>query len=53
MHTPTTTIRAPDGAPDMIDSMTPGTPTHSKITDGRSAGPGIQGCTGGAFEGSL
>ena len=53
MHTPTTTIRALAGAAVMIDSITPGTPTHSKITAGRSAGPGIQGGSCGAFAGSL
>src|SRR5438094_1619324 len=53
MHTPTTTTRAPGGADIMILSMTPGTPTHSKITAGRSAGPGNQGGSGGAWLGSL
>ena len=32
MHTPTTTTREKSGAPAMISSITPGTPTHSKIT---------------------
>ena len=32
MHTPTTTTRENSGAPVMIWSMTPGTPTHSKTT---------------------
>src|SRR5208283_5688073 len=53
MHTPTTTIRALPGADDMIDSITPGTPTHSKITAGLTAGPGIHGGNIGAFDGSL
>ncbi len=53
MHTPTTTMRAAAGAFVRIASMTPGTPTHSKITAGRSAGPGIHGGMGGAFDGSL
>jgi len=44
---------ATTGAAVMIESMTPGTPTHSKITAGRSAGPGSQGGNCGAFEGSL
>ena len=39
MQTPTITIRADAGAPSMICWMTPGTPTHSKITAGRSFGP--------------
>src|SRR4051812_38010110 len=53
MQTPTTTIRAPAGAAVMILSITPGTPTHSKMTAGRSGGPGSQGGSGGASEGSL
>ena len=32
MQTPTTTTRENSGAPSMISSITPGTPTHSKIT---------------------
>ena len=32
MHTPTTTTRENSGALAMISSITPGTPTHSKIT---------------------
>src|SRR5579884_3844485 len=32
MHTPATTTREPIGAVVMMDSMTPGTPTHSKMT---------------------
>ncbi len=32
MHTPTTTTRENSGAPAMISSITPGTPTHSKTT---------------------
>ncbi len=32
MHTPTTTTRENNGAVAMIWSITPGTPTHSKIT---------------------
>src|SRR5208337_5140597 len=52
MHTPTTTIRALPGAADIIPSITPGTPTHSKITAGRTAGPGIHGGSIGAFDGS-
>ena len=40
MQTPTTTMRAPRGADAMIWSITPGTPTHSKTTAGRSGGPG-------------
>ena len=39
MHTPTTTMRAPAGAPSMICWITPGTPTHSKMTAGRCFGP--------------
>ena len=53
MHTPTTTMRALPGAADMIPSITPGTPTHSKITAGLTAGPGIHGGSIGAFDGSL
>src|SRR5579863_3098875 len=52
MHTPTTTIRALPGADAIIDSITPGTPTHSKITAGRTGGPGIHGGNGGALAGS-
>src|SRR5215831_243916 len=33
MHTPTITTRAPAGAPSIICWITPGMPTHSKITD--------------------
>ena len=32
MQTPTTTTRENSGAPATISSITPGTPTHSKIT---------------------
>jgi len=32
MHTPTTTTREFNGAAPMMPSITPGTPTHSKIT---------------------
>src|SRR6266851_3083823 len=47
MHTPTTTMRLPLGAAAMIWSSTPGTPTHSKTTAGRSGGPGSHaGCCG-------
>ena len=53
MQTPTTTTRALAGAAVMIESITPGTPTHSKITAGRSAGPGSHGGNCGAFDGSL
>src|SRR4051812_13594339 len=39
MHTPTTTTRENIGAPVMMSSITPGTPTHSKITGGFGLAP--------------
>src|SRR6266403_5477991 len=53
MHTPTTTMRALPGAAAIIDSITPGTPTHSKITAGLNAGPGSHGGNFGAVAGSV
>ena len=52
MQTPTTTMRVPRGDVAMIWSSTPGTPTHSKTTAGRTAGPGSQGGSAGARPGS-
>ena len=46
MQTPTTTMRAWRGAPSIILSITPGTPTHSKNTPGRRAGPSMNGIGG-------
>src|SRR5258705_13807720 len=52
IQTPTTMMRAAGGAAVMILSITPGTPTHSKIAAGRSGGPGSHGGGGGADPGT-
>ena len=56
-HTPTTTTRENSGAPSMMLSITPGTPTHSNITGclglAPSASPSRHAChhpTGQALE---
>ena len=46
MHTPATTMRAPRGAPSRICWISPGTPTHSKITQGRLWVPESSATTG-------
>ena len=53
MQTPTTTMRASRGAPSNSCWMMPGTPTHSKISAGLSAGSIA--CSGGraAFSASV
>jgi hypothetical protein len=53
MHTPATTMRAARGASFISRSIRPGTPTHSKITAGRSFATSRKASMAGVSAGSF